>query len=209
MAQALERDGKSVWLLDCTQEADSPAFFGILKTRYGILLGCWKMATENQLDVTRCLQEAAQSFGKPGRLLRDLGAVMRGSCAEVLADVPDSVCHFHLARDSGEDLFRRPQKALSDRLQTLKLQMRLRGQRQDQVDSLRRQLARGEAVLLLQRLLDGEPQRLAEVASRESWRNWKTRQRPSKIGQLPRVFLRRQNFLSHLLEVCLPLPTSL
>ncbi len=53
------------------------------------------------------------------------------------------------------------------------------------------------------------PQRLAEVASRESWRNWKTRQRPSKIGQLPRVFLRRQNFLSHLLEVCLPLPTSL
>ena len=157
LAQVLGRDGKSVWLLDCTQEADSPAFFGILETRCGILLGCWKMATENQPDVTRCLQEAVQSFGKPGRLLRDLGAVMRGSCAEVLADVPDSVCHFHLARDIGEDLFRRPHKALSDRLQALKLQVRLRGQRQDQVDYLRRQLARGEAVLLLQRLLAGEP----------------------------------------------------
>jgi len=153
----LRRDGNSVWLLDCTQEADSPAFFGVLETCQGILLGCWKMATENQPDVARCLRQAVRCFGKPGRLLHDLGAVMMGSCAEVLPDVPDGVCHFHLARDVGEDLFRRPHKALSDRLQALKLQMRLRGQRQDQVDYLRKQLSRGEGALLLQRLLAGEP----------------------------------------------------
>ena len=131
---ALGRDGKSVWLLDCTQEADSPAFFGILETHYGILLGCWKMATENQTDVARCLRQAVQCFGEPGRLLHDLGAAMTGSCKEVLPDVPDGVCHFHLARDVGEDLFRQPHEALSKRMQALKLQMRLRGQRQDQVD---------------------------------------------------------------------------
>ena len=82
---------------------------------------------------------------------------MTGSCKEVLPDVPDGVCHFHLARDVGEDLFRQPHEALSKRMQALKLQMRLRGQRQDQVDYLRKQLSRGEGVLLLQRLLAGEP----------------------------------------------------
>jgi hypothetical protein len=156
LGAALGRDGKSVWLLDCTQEADSPAFFGVLETHYGILLGCWKMATENQSDIATCLRQAVQCFGQPGRLLHDLGAAMLGSCAEVLPDVPDGVCHFHLARDVGEDLFRRPHKALSDRLQALKLQLRLRGQRQDQVDYLRKQLSRGEGGLLLQRLLAGQ-----------------------------------------------------
>jgi len=153
----LAREGHSVWLLDCTQEADSPAFFGILETHYGILLGCWKMATENQSEIATCLRQAVQHFGKPGRLLHDLGAAITGSCAEVLADVSDGVCHFHLARDVGEDLFRQPHEALSKRLHALKLQMRLRGQRQDQVDYLRKQLARGEGVLLLQRLLTGAP----------------------------------------------------
>jgi hypothetical protein len=52
------------------------------------------------------------------------------------------------------------------------------------------------------------PQRLAEVASRESFPSWKARQRPGKVGQLPRDVLRRQNFLSDLLQVCLALPTS-
>jgi hypothetical protein len=61
-----EQQGKSVWLLDCTQERDSPAFFGILETHCGILLGCWKVPTENQVDLAPCLREAVRCFGKPG-----------------------------------------------------------------------------------------------------------------------------------------------
>lgn len=149
-------EGKSVWLLDCTQESDSPAFFGVLETHYGILLGCWKVASENQIALVPCLREAVQDFGKPGRLLHDLSATMIAVRDAVLPDVPDGVCHFHFARDVGEDLFRQPQKQLAQRLHALKLQMRLREQRKDQTDSLRRQVARGEATLLLQRLLAGE-----------------------------------------------------
>ena len=43
------------------------------------------------------------------------------------------------------------------------------------------------------------PQRLAEVAQTESFASWKARQQPCKVGQLPRSFLRRENFLTHLL----------
>jgi hypothetical protein len=151
-----EQEGKSVWLLDCTQEHDSPAFFGILETHYGLLLGCWKVATENQTEIAPCLRQAVQWFGKPGRLLHDLSATMTAVRDEVLADVPDGICHFHFARDVGAELFRRPQQELSERLQALKLQARLHEQRKDQTDYLRRQLVRGEATLLLQRLLAGE-----------------------------------------------------
>jgi hypothetical protein len=156
LRELLERDGKSVWLLDCTQERDSPAFFGILETHFGILLGCWKVPTENQVDVAPCLREAVQDFGKPGRLLRDLGATMAAVRDEVLSDVPDGVCHFHFARDVGTDLFSGPQKELGERLLALKLQVRLREQRKDQTDYLRRREAAGEALLLLGRLLAGE-----------------------------------------------------
>src|ERR1700683_2853338 len=165
LGEALRRDGKSVWLLDCTQEEDSPAFFGVLETHFGILLGCWKMATENQTDSSMRLRQLVQRFGKPVRLLHDLGAAMMGCCAEVLPDVPDGVCHFHLARDIGADLFRRPHKALNDRLLAVKLQFRLRGQRQDQVDYLRKAVSRGEGPLLLQRLLAGEPVNVSLTAN--------------------------------------------
>jgi hypothetical protein len=53
--------------------------------------------------------------------------------------------------------------------------------------------------------LDELPQRLAEVGSAESFCSWKARQQPRKVGQPPRSFLRRQNFLAHLLKVCPPL----
>lgn len=158
------QDGKSVWLWDCTQERDSPAFFGILETHYGILLGCWKVASENQIALAPCLREAVQDFGKPGRLLHDLSATMITLRDLVLPDVPDGVCHFHFARDVGEELFRQPHKALSERLQALKLQVRLREQRKDQTDFLRRGVARGEATLLLKQLLAGEKVPLCATA---------------------------------------------
>ena len=151
-----QRDGKSVWLLDCTQERDSPAFFGILETHHGILLGCWKVPSENQTDLAPCLQEAVELFGKPGRLLHDLGATMTALRETVLSDVPDGICHFHFARDVGTDLYRQAQQQLSTRLKQLQLQVRLREQRKDQTDYLRQQVARGEAALLLRRLLQRE-----------------------------------------------------
>jgi hypothetical protein len=152
----LERDGKSVWLLDCTQENDSPALFGVLETHYGILLGSWKMATENQALIAPCLMEAVQCFGKPGRVLHDLSVTQIAARNEVLGDVPDGVCHFHFARDVGEDLLRRPHKELGERLRTLKLQMRLGEQRNDQTDYLRQRVSQGEATLIMGRLLAGE-----------------------------------------------------
>jgi hypothetical protein len=210
------RDGKSVWLLDCTQERASPAFFGILETHHGILLGCWKVPSENQIALVPCLREAVQHFGKPGRLLHDLSSTMSTVRDTVLPDVPDSVCHFHFARDVGEELFRQAHKELSDRLHALKLQVRLREQRKDQTDMqalpaealLVGNLEIAEYVAVVLGSLEELPQRLAEVGGQESFRSWKAREQPRQVGQVPRCFLRQPDFLDRLLGVCLALHDS-
>lgn len=66
-----------------------------------------------------------------------------------------NVCHFHFARDVGEDLLTTPHNALSARLRSLKLHVRMREQRKTQTEWLREHAGQPEAVLLLQRLLNG------------------------------------------------------
>jgi hypothetical protein len=165
LRESWQGGGQSVWLADCTQERDSPAFFGVLETHHGVLLGCWKVPSENEPDLTPCLREVVEQFGKPGRFLHDLSSTMAALREAVLPDVPDGVCHFHFARDVGMDLYRRPHQQMANRLKELRLQVRLREQRKDQVDYLRRQVAGGEAPLLLRRLLLGESPAVAWTAA--------------------------------------------
>ncbi|MCU0982466.1 MAG: hypothetical protein MUF25_25185, partial [Pirellulaceae bacterium] len=57
-------------------------------------------------------------------VLHDLSPAMSGACEQALPGVSHFVCHQHLARDVGEDLYEAPQAALCQRLRTLKLQYR-------------------------------------------------------------------------------------
>jgi len=129
--------GGSTWLLDGTLETDSPVFLGIRDSASGIMLATWKIPSENGDDIARCLRQAAQWYGRPDRVLHDLSSAMMGGCQMGLPDVPHFVCHYHLARDVGEDLYRQPQDALCKRLRSLKVQFRLREQRSGQTDWFR------------------------------------------------------------------------
>jgi len=148
--------GQRTWLIDGTLEPGTPVFFGIQDARSAILLGSWKIPTENADDIAPCLREAARHYGTPGRILHDLSSTMSSACNAALSDVPHDVCHFHFARDVGEDLLTKPQNALSSRLRSLKLQVRLREQRKTQTEWLREHANTPEAELVLQRLLRGE-----------------------------------------------------
>lgn len=153
LRQLCQGQGLSVWLLDCTQEGGSWAFFGVLETRYGILLGCWKVPTENQKDLEPCLREAVQRFGKPGRVLHDLSPTMSAICQAVLSGVPQGVCHFHFARDVGRDLCESAQRRLSQRQAQLGVLAKLHEQRKEQVGNLRHQTPKKEDGASLAELL--------------------------------------------------------
>jgi hypothetical protein len=142
------------WLLDGTTEPETAVFLGIEEAAHGLLLGHWKIPSENLDYIIPCLRQAADRYGPPDRLLHDLSPTMSGACEQALPGVCHFVCHQHLARDVGEDLYEAPQAALCKRLRTLKLQYRLKEQRRGQSEWLRQRLD-SPGQLILEDLLAG------------------------------------------------------
>jgi hypothetical protein len=135
-------------------------FLGVEEAAHGLFLGNWKLPSENVEDLVPCLRQAADCFGRPDHVLHDLSPAMSGACEQALPGVSHFVCHQHLVRDIGEDLYEAPQAALSQRLRALKLQYRLKEQRRGQNEWLRQRLD-SPAQLVLADLLAG---RAVEVA---------------------------------------------
>ena len=148
LREYLAGHGPATWLLDGTTEPETAVFLGIEEVAHGLLLGNWKIPSENLDDLVPCLREAADRFGWPDKVLHDLSPTMSGACERALPGVSHFVCHQHLARDVGEDLYEAPQAALCKRLRTLKLQVRLKEQRRGQSEWLRQRIdPRSELVL--------------------------------------------------------------
>lgn len=154
--QYLAERGKVTWLLDGTVEPGTPVFLGIEDASSGMILGSWKIPSENTDDIAPCLRQAADRFGQPDHVLHDLSSAMSSACEEALPGVPHYVCHFHLCRDVGEDLFEKPQAALCKRIRSLKVQLRLREQRKGQTQWLRTVID-SHAEFVLTELLAGHP----------------------------------------------------
>ncbi len=168
LMEHLRSQDRITWLIDGTVEPGTPVFFGIYEAHLGVLLKARKMATENRVAIAPALRDAAEEFGMPDKILHDLSSTMSAACEEALSSVPHAVCHFHFARDVGEDLYRMPQVALTRRLRELKLQVCLREQRKTTTEWLRRNAQHSEGARLLDSLLRGH--RPEHVPGQELWR---------------------------------------
>jgi hypothetical protein len=155
MRDYLGQRTEHTWLVDGTLEPGTPVFFGIKEAEEGMILKMWKIATENQDDLIRCFKEAKEQYGQPRCVLHDLGQRVSNACEEALPGVPHYVCHYHLCADIGEDLYGRAQTALSRRLRSLKVQVRLRDQRHGQIHALREKIKHSNGSLVLADLMAG------------------------------------------------------
>lgn len=165
LAAYLHQRGGSTWLIDGTLERETPLYFGVHDAQDNFLLGTWKIPTENAAAIVPCLVEAAERFGRPQRILHDLSSAMAEACERLDEAVPHTVCHFHLLRDVGQDLYAGPQAALRELVRRLKLQARLKEQRSGQTEWLRDHL---EHPRVLAELLCGKPTAAAgETLGRE------------------------------------------
>jgi len=149
----LRERGGVTWLVDGTLEPGTPVFFGVKEAGEGMMLYCRKLASENRPDITLCLSEAARIYGKPREVLHDLSELIAQACADALPEVPHRVCHYHLARDIGMDLYQEPHAALTAVVRSTKLHLRLKEQRRGQTEALRTNPA---VSLALRALLNGE-----------------------------------------------------
>lgn len=155
LRQYLAEHGPVTWLLDGTTEPGTPVFLGIKEAVDGLLLASWKVPSENTEDIASCLQQAAERYGRPNRVLHDLSSTISSACDQALPGVPHHVCHYHLAHDVGADLFEEPQDALCKRMRALQVQFHLKKQRYRQTEALRQEVG-SAAQLMLRKLLAGD-----------------------------------------------------
>jgi len=152
----LQERGNNTWLIDGTIEPGTPVFLGVKEAYEGIFLGGGKIPTENESDISNCLIEVAQSYGVPDEILHDLSERMFNACEIAFPGKPHRVCHYHLVRDIGEDLYEVPQEMFSKRLRTMKLQLNLKDQRSRQTQWLQRAIKEKEMPLILKDLLNAK-----------------------------------------------------
>ena len=51
------------------------------------MLDCYKIATENEQDIVKCLLDVGENFGHPDRIVHDLSQAIRNACHTAYEDV--------------------------------------------------------------------------------------------------------------------------
>lgn len=130
---------------------------GVTEAEEEMVLGSWKVATENGPEVEACLRALVQAVGAPKRGLHDLSRGIRQAWVAALPAVAHDVCHFHFCRDVGRDLCEGKEQALRKEIRRHKLQLRLHDQRIIETCAIGRAIgAKIAAPAVLQRLLQAE-----------------------------------------------------
>lgn len=148
--------GSMTWLIDGTVEPGSPVFFGVKEAEDGIFLKSWKIPTENEDDIIKCLTEVKEIYGEPNQILHDLSKVIISACKSAVPGVPSKVCHQHLASDIGKDIYKEPHAALIKCIRAVNINQRLQKQRNKLTVWLRKNIKESKASLILRDLLDGK-----------------------------------------------------
>ncbi len=139
LREYFEACGGYVLIVDGTCEDGPPVLLVALEPNCGIVLGAWKICSENKREIRDCLKEIKESLGAPLYILIDLGQALKEGLAAAFPDVAQKKCHFHFLSDVGEDLCDPPQKKLWKAQKPYKLQSSLKTLRVD----LRRRLLEG------------------------------------------------------------------
>ena len=108
LAEAMREDGGYPMHIDATGEDGRGTTFVVYNGWRQWVLGAWKISTERADLVLPRLRQAAQGFGSPCAIMRDLGRAMIGASEQLVQEmklkIPILGCHSHFLRDVGKDL---------------------------------------------------------------------------------------------------------
>jgi len=110
-----------VYHVDATCEAGRGMELTIKEGWTSIVLGAWKIPTENEEIIKQHLRGTVELFGEPTAFVSDLGNGMMAAIANVIKEMSlksrQLVCHMHFLKAIGKSI-------LEDTFQTLKSQFR-------------------------------------------------------------------------------------
>ena len=167
LRQRLAEDGGYALHRDGTCEPGTEVTFAAFAGSRGWTLEVAKMTTENAAEISKLLRRCVDSFGAPLAAVRDLSKNIENAKKEVIADVPDLICHYHFLENVGTQLCEKPHAQLTNALRRLKIRPAL--------CSLRKELVRWSR--------KGAPLSAAQIDHLLS--------HPEQIAELDAVALRR------------------
>jgi len=124
--KSMHSRGGYIFHLDATCEGSGPALMSGLDSVSKIVLGNIKLPSEKTEEIVPFLKEIKKLFGAPLALVHDMGPGILKAVAEVFADTPDFICHYHFLRDIGNDLFREEYDAIRKQLRKHGITSKLR-----------------------------------------------------------------------------------
>jgi len=97
-----------VYHVDATCEAGRGMELAVKEGWTGIVLGAWKIPTENEESIRRCLISVVETFGEPAAFVSDLGNGMMSAIAGVIQEMRigsrQLVCHTHFLKAVGRSV---------------------------------------------------------------------------------------------------------
>ena len=117
--ESIGKNGGYVLHIDSTCEGCKPHLLTCIDSLSGYVLYSQKISGENETELAIIFKRVKSLFGIPLAIVHDMGTGINKACALVFTGVLQVICHFHLLRDIGKDLFeaeyRQLQKELSKR----------------------------------------------------------------------------------------------
>lgn len=110
------KHGGYVLHLDGTCEGGTRVIFIAVDGESNLTLFSLKIRSEGPEDVKRFLRKCIRLFGRPLATVRDLSKNIQAARNEVLKNVPDFICEYHLLLNIGKRLCKGPRQALDQRL---------------------------------------------------------------------------------------------
>ena len=126
ISKSMHSRGGYIFHLDATCEGRGPALMSGLDSITKIVLGNIKLPSEKTEAIVPFLREIKKLFGAPAALVHDMGSAILKAVAEVFADTPDFICHYHFLRDIGDDLFSGEYDIIRKRLRKHGIRSKLR-----------------------------------------------------------------------------------
>ena len=125
---SMMKRGGYILHIDSTCEGHKPHLLTCIDSLSGYVLYSQKISGENESELTIIFKRVKALFGIPLTAVHDMGAGITKSCTLVFPGIVQVVCHFHLLRDLGKDLFEAEYRKLQKELSNKKIYAKIRYQ---------------------------------------------------------------------------------
>jgi hypothetical protein len=112
--------------VDGSCEEGSGVLLVCLDSLSGQVLESQKISSENHDEIKRVLQDVRRDWDVPLAIVHDLRITIITAASEVFPEVPQFVCHYHLAADVGKDILSHHEDRLRRLFRRTKVRPKLR-----------------------------------------------------------------------------------